>query len=193
MAMTTRRQHQLPHVSATADIDASSGDVYRLLADYRDAHPRILPPAFFRGLRVVKGGFGDGTLITVDLMLFGRTRREWALVTEPEPGRTLVETYPEIGVVTTFTIVSLGSDRSRLTIDSTLPRRTGPLGWLTLWLVRHVLRRAYAAELALVGRHLRGSRPTARMPDPATFGAGRPSVVTPRGARAKASSRVRLR
>lgn len=158
MAMSTQRRRETPHVSASADIEAPSGEVYRLLADYRTGHPRILPPDFFRSLRIVHGGFGDGTLITVDLIAFGRTQRQWALITEPEPGRTLVETYPENGAVTTFTVDSLGPNRSHLTIATTLLVKSGIRGLLELWLMRRFLRRVYAAELTLVDQHLRRDR-----------------------------------
>ena len=156
--MSTQRRPETPHVSASADIDAPSGDVYRLLADYRTGHPRILPSDFFGSLRVVHGGFGEGTLITFDLIAFGRTQRQWALITEPEPGRTLVETYPENGAVTTFTVDSLGPNRSHLTIATTLLVESGIRGRLELWLMSRFLRRVYAAELTLVDQHLRSDR-----------------------------------
>ena len=155
---TQQQQQRRSLVSSSADIDAPSSEVYSLLADYDAGHPRILPSDFFRGLRVVKGGFGAGTLITFDLMAFGRAQRQWALVSEPEPGRTLVETYPESGAVTTFTVDSLGRDRSHLTISTTLLVKAGLLGMLELWLMRRFLRRAYTAELALVVQHLRRNR-----------------------------------
>jgi len=158
MAMSTHTRRQTPHVSTSADISASSNEVYRLLADYRTGHPRILPPKFFGSLRVLTGGVGEGTVITFDLFAFGRTQRQWALITEPEPGRRLVETYPENGAATTFTVDSLGPDRSRLTIATTLLVRPGFLGWLELFVMRRFLHRAYVAELALVGQHFRSDR-----------------------------------
>ena len=161
MAMSTQRRQETPHVSVSADIDAPSGDVYRLLADYRTGHPRILPPDFFGSLRVVHGGFGEGTFITFDLIAFGRRQRQWALITEPEPGRTLVEMYPENGAVTTFTADSLGPNRSHLTIATTLRVKAGIRGRLELWLMKRFLRRVYAAELALVDQHLRSDRASA--------------------------------
>ena len=157
MAMSNTRQ-QIPQVSVSADIGAPSSEVYRLLADYHTGHPRILPPEFFGSLRVLTGGVGDGTVITFDLFAFGRTQRQWALITEPEPGRRLVETYPENGAVTTFTVDSLGPDRSRLTIATTLLVKPGLFGWLELFLLRRFLRRAYVAELALVEQQLRSDR-----------------------------------
>ena len=171
--MNTLPRQRAPHVSASADIGASSNEVYRLLADYRAGHPRILPPAFFGSLRVLTGGFGAGTVITFDLFAFGRTQRQWASISEPEPGRTLVETYPENGAVTTFTVDSLGPDRSRLTIATTLHVKAGMFGQVELWLMRRFLRRAYAAELALVDQHLRSDRAVATQ---TTIALPRPSM-----------------
>ena len=175
--MSTRQRQQTPHVSASADIEASSNEVYRLLADYRTSHPRILPRNFFGSLRVLRGGFGEGTLITFDLVAFGRTQRQWALVSEPEPGRTLVETYPENGAVTTFTVDSLGPDRSRLTIATTLSVKPGIRGRVELWVMRRFLRRVYSAQLALVDRHLRSDRALATQ---ATIARPRPSMSSRR-------------
>lgn len=33
----------VPHVSASAEIPAAAADVYHLIADYREGHPRLLP------------------------------------------------------------------------------------------------------------------------------------------------------
>ncbi len=50
----------LLHASAERTIPAPAAAVYALLADYRDGHPRILPPAF-SDLTVLQGGIGAGT------------------------------------------------------------------------------------------------------------------------------------
>jgi len=145
-----QRQTSTLDVSASADIAASSRDVYRLIADYRAGHPRMLPRNFFRNLQVDAGGFGAGTVIHFDMLAFGRTQRLLARITEPNPGRVLAETYPENGAVTTFTVDSLGFGRSRVTIATRLLANSGGRGRIELWMLKRYLRKVYVAELALI-------------------------------------------
>ena len=175
-----------PHVSVSADIGAPSGNVYRLIADYRAGHPRILPPTFFRNLRVELGGFGAGTVITFDMLAFGRMQQLRAHISEPEPGRVLAERYLDNGSVTTFTVDSWGSDRSRLTIATALRVKPGILGRLELWLLRRFLRRVYVAELELIDQQSRSARTVAsdtvmRHGDrPPQLGSRKTALLTPR-------------
>ena len=53
--------------------------------------------------RVCAPGVGAGTVIRVDMRVLGRPQTFRAVVTEPEPGRVLVETNDN-GYVTTFTV-----------------------------------------------------------------------------------------
>src|SRR5437762_870146 len=117
-------------VEASADVGAPAPDVYRMIADYRAGHPRIIPPRYFRNLEVEQGGYGAGTLIRYDLLAFGTTYHARARVTEPEPGRVLVETDLEKGAVTRFVVDPLGATRSRVTIATKLPMRGGLRGWI---------------------------------------------------------------
>ena len=48
---------------ASAIIDARPEEIYGILADYRDQHPRIVPAEYLRGLEVEAGGYGAGTII----------------------------------------------------------------------------------------------------------------------------------
>ena len=43
-------------VSASAEIGAAAVNVYRMIADYRNGHQRIVPPQYFRNLEVDAGG-----------------------------------------------------------------------------------------------------------------------------------------
>lgn len=140
-------------VAATRRIQAPAEAVYRVFADYREAHPRILPPRFFVGLRVVEGGYGAGTVIEVDGRFAGRTRTIRGVVTEPEPGRLLVESYPDERMVTSFRVVPAGGG-SEVTISTVLPRRWGPAGWLQERIVRRILPPVFAEELELVAAYL---------------------------------------
>jgi len=43
-------------VEARAPVHAPADRVYDLIADYRNGHPRIVPPKYFRNLVVERGG-----------------------------------------------------------------------------------------------------------------------------------------
>jgi hypothetical protein len=126
-----------------------------MIADYRSGHPRIIPPRYFRNLKVEHGGYGAGTLIRYELVAFGTTYLARAHVTEPEPGRVLVETDLQKNAVTTFVVDPLGSCRSMVTISTDIPIRTGPFGALERLITRGFLRRAFAAELRRLDEQIR--------------------------------------
>lgn len=140
---------------SSAIVGAAAADAYRTIADYRNGHPRIIPPRYFRDLQVEEGGYGHGTVIRYDLLAFGTTRHARARVTEPEPGRILVETDLDIGAVTTFVVEPVGAAQSRVTIATDLPTHAGPLGWIERAMVRPLLIRAFVAELAQLDAVLR--------------------------------------
>ncbi len=71
-------------------MDAPADRVYAIIADYRNGHPHILPKQF-RNLTVEQGGVGAGTIIRFEVRVFGQTQHFRAVVSEPEPGRVLVE------------------------------------------------------------------------------------------------------
>lgn len=138
----------MPHVRATASavIPAPPGVVYGILADYRVGHPSILPPRYFRNLRVLEGGTGAGTRIAFQIVVWGSTRDVQATITEPAPGRTLVETTDD-GTETAFTVASRSDGRSSLVTIATAYRRAGIRGWIESVLAPAFLRPVYAAEL----------------------------------------------
>ncbi len=106
-------------VVASNIVDAKPADVYALLADYENGHPRILPRRWFQGLAIERGGVGAGTLIRFQVRLFGVTRSVRAVITEPVRGRVLVETDIDTGAVTTFTLEPLdGGERTSVTITT---------------------------------------------------------------------------
>jgi hypothetical protein len=78
--------------------------VYAILADYRNGRPRILPERYFSNLEVERGRVGAGTVIRFQVRTLGITRSFRGEVTEPKPGRVLVESYPQTGEVTSFTV-----------------------------------------------------------------------------------------
>lgn len=134
-------------VKAAALVEAPADVVYAILADYRDGHEHILPRRYFTSLTVEQGGTGEGTIIRFGMRAFGKTRESRAAVTEPEPGRVLVETVLDgADVVTTF-IVEPEGRQSRVTISTELRAAAGLRGALGRIVTRRFLKRVYAAEL----------------------------------------------
>ncbi|NIP83337.1 MAG: hypothetical protein GWM90_30570 [Gemmatimonadetes bacterium] len=146
-------------ISASARIPASASTVYRLIADYRDGHGRILPRPPFESLEVEKGGYGDGTIIRVRMKVLGRVRTFRAMVTEPEPGRTLVETN-DTGYVTTFVVDPVeGGREARVTLASDMRGRGRLRGAIEKLLLGPMLRGTFEKELALLAGAAAGRRP----------------------------------
>ena len=138
-------------LTESAMIDAAAGVVYGILADYRGGHPLILPKPYFQSLRVERGGVGAGTAISFEMRVMGCARKFQAEVTEPEPGRVLMERAQPGDAVTTFMVEPLpGGNTSRLEISTELPDRGGIAGALERWLTAAALRPIYVKQLALV-------------------------------------------
>ena len=136
-------------VTATADVNAPPAKVYAILADYRDGHPHILPRPPFGELESEQGGQGAGTVVRFQMRVLGRSQLFRGAVTEPEPGRVLVETYDGTGTVTSFIVDPVDSGRrSRVTISTELDSPRGPLGALQRWLMTRILKPVYVRELA---------------------------------------------
>jgi hypothetical protein len=138
-----------PHrVAASARIGAAPKLVYEILANYRDGHPQILPKQF-SDLVVERGGFGAGTIIRFRLRVAGRTTALRAAITEPVPGRVLVETNLEGRLaVTTFTVTPADAGkRSDVKIETELPMATGVLGAIERFVTTMVLQPIYQEEL----------------------------------------------
>jgi hypothetical protein len=138
-------------VSSSARIHAAPERVYAILADYLHEHPRILPKQF-SGFRVESGGFGAGTIIRFSMRILGQTLEFRGFVTEPEPGRVLVERNAGDQVsTTTFTIDPvLGGKSSKVTISTELPVPTGMFGTIERFLTKRTLRAIYKEELDLL-------------------------------------------
>ena len=79
--------------SAQGPVAAPPDVVYRYLSDMQNHHPHFLPPAF-SDFQVVAGGIGEGTVVTFQFAAGGRRRDFRQTLTEPEPGRRMVETMP---------------------------------------------------------------------------------------------------
>jgi hypothetical protein len=138
-------------VSAEADIAAPPERIYRIIADYRDGHPLMLPAQFSK-LTVLQGGIGAGTRISFTLKVLGRPQHFEADIVEPEPGRVLAEHQQGARPsVTSFIVDPVGSHRpnaAHVTIRTELSLPTGWLGAAQRFVTRRFLQSIYRAELA---------------------------------------------
>ncbi|MBW3628602.1 MAG: SRPBCC family protein [Gemmatimonadetes bacterium] len=136
-------------ISVSSRIPASAERVYSIVADYRAGHPHILPPRFFGGLEVERGGVGAGTVIRVQVTLFGRVQHFRAEIAEPRPGRVLTETNLGSGEMTTFEVAPAGGG-CEVTISTVAPARPGLSGRIEAWLSARFLRGVYRLELEML-------------------------------------------
>jgi hypothetical protein len=136
--------------SAERVINAPADIVYRCLADYTHHHRPggFLPPAF-SNQQILSGGVGQGTVIRLRVSLAGRTSTMTARISEPEPGRVLVEDSQS--VQTTFT-VQPEADQSRVRFDTVL-RAGGLEGLLNKVFAARLLHPLYADELERLERY----------------------------------------
>lgn len=142
-------------VSQSALLNASAEDAYALIADYREGHPRIVPPEHFSDLEVEQGGYGEGTIIRFNTTVLGATQSSYQRVTEPEPGHVLVEQDIDStrNVITTFTVTPVEQGRMcRVGIATVMNARAGLPGVIEGFLIRRVFPRIYRKELALLER-----------------------------------------
>lgn len=139
--------------SAEKVLDAPADVVYHLISDYR-VHHRVQPEGFlpdsFTDLTVERAGVGDGTVVRFTSRLGGRAQTVTASITEPEPGRVLVETSPEL--VTTFTVEPVSDGRARVRFETVI-EAGGVMGLATRLLVPRMLRPVYAEELERLELH----------------------------------------
>lgn len=143
-------------IEVSAVIEAASKHVYSVLADYPGGHHAILPKDYFTDLSVTEGGQCAGTVIDVSMKVMGVESHYRFNVSEPEPGRVLMEADEDAGVVTTFTVDPVdGEERSCVTI-TTRSRASQSLRGLIERLVNPaVTRRIYRKELQILASYVR--------------------------------------
>ncbi len=138
-------------IAADRLIQAPAEKVYLYIADYREHHPRFLPPAF-SDYRVEQGGVGAGTVVRFRMTVGRRSRVYRQQVAEPEPGRVLTESDLSSSAVTTFTVSPEG-DQSRVQIVTTWKGAGGVGGFFERIFAPRALRRLYADELERLDRY----------------------------------------
>src|SRR3712207_2626343 len=135
------------HAEASATIDAPPEVVYDILADYREGHPKILPPENFSDLQVEQGGRGEGTIVSFKSRVGGVERTLRVAVTEPQPGRVLRETDTASTLMTTFTVTPVEGGKSRVRIATDWDAGPDLMGLFERLLSPGMLRAIYAKEL----------------------------------------------
>jgi len=131
-------------------INSPAKIVYSIIADYNNGHPRILPKPPFVSLEVEKGGIGSGTEMIVKMEMFRKVQTFRAVVTEPEPGRVLVETT-DTGYITTFTIDPRDDNKnSYVTFTTELAINSGIMKRFEFWLTSKLLKPVYEKELEIL-------------------------------------------
>ena len=135
------------HISESALIGAPAKQIYGILADYKVGHPGILPQPPFHSYELESGGQGAGTIIRFKMTALGRTQAFRGAVSEPEPGRILVESYFDTRTVTTFTVEPEGDREALVTFATDLAVRGGLLGKIDRFFLTRFLRKTYRREL----------------------------------------------
>jgi hypothetical protein len=145
-------------VTAERLIHAPAEVIYHCIADYRDHHRPggFLPPAF-TDFEIDEGGVGAGTKLRWVVEAGGRRRVVSAIVTQPEPGRTQVESGS--GVETTFT-VDPTPDGARVRFDTVI-EEDGLQGILNRLFLGRVLAPIYDDELRRLDAYARAHPPLA--------------------------------
>ena len=142
-------------VAASAVIQAPAPRVYAVIADYRQHHPRIVPPQYFRRIEVEEGGVGAGTRTRIEMRVLGRTKHATHIIREPVPGRVLEEVDAGGLLTTTFVVDPWGDGTSaKVSIQTTFKVRSGLLGAIERVLTVFVLRRIYRKEFVLLGNYM---------------------------------------
>lgn len=140
-------------VKAAAILDARPEDVYATIADYQHGHPNILPKESLYDLQVERGGYGAGTIIRFKMKALGVEQAFYQRVSEPEPGRVLVEQDVDSvqNIMTTFTVTPVEHEqKSHVEITTTMNTSLGFKGLLERIIVPILNPRVYRKELKLL-------------------------------------------
>lgn len=117
--------------------------------------PAILPQPYFTELIVEQGGQGAGTMLRTSMNVFGQEFHYHQLVTEPEPGRVLVETDVDTGQWSSFTLEPLNAgSQTRVTINSAFPASPGFKGLMERLFNPIITRRIFAQELSNLNEYV---------------------------------------
>jgi uncharacterized protein YndB with AHSA1/START domain len=138
--------------SAERTIDAPPDAVYRYIADMHQ-HAQFLPPEF-SDFRVEEGGVGEGTVTSFTVTAGGRTRNYRMRVSEPVPGRTLVESDANSSLVTTYNVEPQGG-KSLVRISTNWDGASGIGGFFERTFAPKAMHRIYATALDRLNSYAR--------------------------------------
>jgi hypothetical protein len=140
-------------VKAAAVLDARPEDVYATIADYRHGHPDILPKESLYDLQVEQGGYGEGTIMRFKMKALRVEQSFYQRVSEPEPGRVLVEQDIDSvqNVMTTFTVTPVEHEqKSHVELATTMNTSPGFKGLVERIIVPIINPQIYRKELKLL-------------------------------------------
>ena len=142
---------------ASREMPVPAHVVYGVIADYHKGHPAILPKPPFIDLVVERGGTGAGTVFCARMKMLGKETSFRAEVSEPEPGRVLLENVLNQQMQTLFIVepltASVGGDESCRTTFHTTSIVPGVAGLIQKFIVPRLLLPAYHQELANLEAH----------------------------------------
>jgi len=141
------------HAKAVDILDARPQGIYATIADYHEGHPSILPKESLSDLQVEQGGQGAGTIIRFKARMLGVEQSFHQRVSEPEPGRVLVEQDIDTAqqVTTTFIVTPLEEGKkSQVEIHTTLNASPGLKGLVERLLIPLANSSTYRKELKLL-------------------------------------------
>ncbi|MCL2585014.1 MAG: SRPBCC family protein [Streptosporangiales bacterium] len=134
------------NASAAREIDAPASDIYGIIAD-ETQRQQFLPDAY-SDFTIEEGGNGAGTVTRFKLATRPGKFRECTMeVTEPDPGKTLVETDRGSSLVTTFTVTPEGDSKSRVSIATSWNGAGGIGGFFEKTFAPKALGRIYSDQL----------------------------------------------
>lgn len=135
-------------VTASRVINAAPKEIYDILVDYKVTHPMILPEEYLKELRVEAGGRGEGTVISFRLRAGGVERAYRMRVSEPEPGKVLVEKDIASSLETHFIVTpEQAGMRTRVEITTEWEPASGLAGFVEKVFTPTIMRRIYNKEL----------------------------------------------
>ena len=127
--------------------DAEPKTVFAALADYAGVRPTMLAPEF-TDFEVLDGGVGAGTRIGYNLHATKkRVRAVEAAVTEPTPGRQLLETDSKSSLLVLWDVVPADGGGSRLKVRVNWQGAGGIGGFFERRFAPAGIRRIYTTEL----------------------------------------------
>lgn len=147
-------------VETDSVIHAAAKDVYAVLADYNNGHPKIMPPQYCEGLNVLKGsGVGENSRIEAHFNIYGQRETLVMDVSEPEPGRILQEIDTKATNITRFIVDPIDQATCRVTLQTKIMKQTGipPGPTLDMWLKSFVLKQIFTEELKLLNDFMASS------------------------------------